>query len=160
MPSSRALGELKRMSSELINPEASTFAERIKAANETLVESIEEPDTGNRTQDHDDGESETETADEVAATAFALIDRFGGDIGSYTECCHKLVNPEAMTQTVMRVSIQVQGHVRESEEVRRCLEPSGNIPTEAVERCDHQGIQQDGRKGRVEKDQAIRNGRR
>ena len=93
MPSSRALGELKRMSSDMMNPEASTLADRIKAANQTLAreEASEAPAREERNDANEPNEEANGEAivDDVAATAFALIDRFGGDIGSFAECCYK-----------------------------------------------------------------------
>jgi len=61
-----ALKELARLGGDTLNPEAQTLAERLREGAELAEFALAESS--------------------VAAPTFAMIDRFGGDIGSFAEC--------------------------------------------------------------------------
>ena len=61
------------MLSGSFNPEAKTLAERIREASATAV-------------------TTTEPIPDTAVPAFTLVDRFGGDIGSFAECAMSVID--------------------------------------------------------------------
>jgi Reverse transcriptase (RNA-dependent DNA polymerase) len=70
----KMMSELKRIGTAILNPEASSLANKIRKAGSFVEEQSEEVIPG-----------------KVASSAFTLIDRFGGDIGSYAEVVYAAI---------------------------------------------------------------------
>ena len=75
-PTQEASRELTRIGSDISNPEAKSLADTIRESTSAEEPEIPEPETG--------GEPAEPSVD-TAAPAFAVVDRFGGDIGSYAD---------------------------------------------------------------------------